>query len=111
MPPVSRSHAAGGRLDHLLVLDIERFGLEQVDLDPAGRLLVLERFGPAGHGPRVPLPDAPAGGEDERVFGVRDFCGGLVFDGEELAEPVGLTAFLHIWTRRSVLVWVPSFSA
>jgi len=49
----------------------------------------------------VPVPDTPAGGEDERVFGVRDLRGRFPFDGEELAEAIGVGELLLMEDRGS----------
>src|SRR5512139_758220 len=75
--------AAGDGLDLLAVGDPERLGVIGADLDPSGGGLALEVLGAPGHRTGVELPEAAAGGEDERVLGVRDFGRVLELDGRQ----------------------------
>ena len=93
--------SAGDGLYHLLVLDTECFCILGVDLDPAGGLFALETVGAAGHGTRVPLPDAAAGGQDQRVVLVRNFSRVFELDGRKDAQSVRVGKLLLVQDRGS----------
>ena len=93
--------AAGDGLDHFLVLDTHCFCIFGVDLDPAGGLFAFETLGAAGHGTGVPLPDTSAGGQDQRVVLVRDFCRGFPLNRGEDAQSVRVGELLLVQDRCS----------